>query len=352
MSNSRGSKATAFTILAVAFGFAACSGGGGGSTPTTPASVTVTCPNGTAQTAATTALANAACPAPVMLSIDPANLGITSTPDSLVLTGIVVATDSVLDPASLTTANVTLKVGSLTSIAGTVSATDTKGFKFVPAAKLQYGQAYDFVADVKDSLGKILAVRSSFSTSLISCTAPQVPDSTGTTCVAPLACLAPAMQNSVGACMLPPAPTGYTWNNIIKAWVADIGVLVTGANTLPATCVTIGDKCWLDSVADGTIKFVYSNALMPGFSTRHVVFAFYKGNFNGTNYYGVTPMYADVEATSAFANQGVSNGGNTDTITEIKGSQNGVKQTAPSFGCWERVWQDIGFGNIQISCPI
>lgn len=189
----------------------------------------------------------------------------------------------------------------------------------------------------------------------VPCTSPQVANDIGNACVDPApasACLPPTMENSKGACMLPPAPTGYTWNNIIKAWVADIGTLVTGANTLPATCVTVGDQCWLDSVADGTIKFVNSNAVMTGFSTRPVVFAFYKGNFNGTNYYGVKPMYADVEAVSTAANQDVSNGGNTDTVTEIKGSQNGAKQTVPSFGCWERVWQDIGFGNIQISCPI
>lgn len=353
MSNNRGSKAATLAILATAFGLVACSGGGG-SAPSTPASVTVTCPNGTTQTAATTELANTACPLPALLSVAPANLSITSSPDSLMGTGIVVATDSVLDPASLTTANVTLKVGSLTTVAGTVTATDTKGFKFVPTAKLNYGQAYDFVATVKDMVGKILTVNSTFTTAYVTCIPPQVPNSTGTACVDPApACIAPAMQNSVGACMSPPLAIGYTWNNIIKAWVADIGVLVTGANTLPAACVTVGDTCWLNSVADGTIKFANSNIVITGQNTRPIVFAFYRpGSGIGAGYYLTTPVYADVVGVSTLLNQNIENGGIFDAITEVKGSTLGLKQTSPGFGCWEKVFDTGAFVNHSISCPI
>lgn len=173
---------TGLTVAALA----ACGGGGGGGANTpTPTTATVTCPSGTSKTAATADQANALCPAPKLVSVAPTDAVTNVSPDSFA--GVTVVTDSTLDPASLTTANVTLKVGSTTSILGTVAATDGKGFKWTPTAKLAYGQKYDFSATVKDTLGKSLAVAGSFTTATITCTAPQVPDSTGTTCAAPKA---------------------------------------------------------------------------------------------------------------------------------------------------------------------
>lgn len=191
----------------------------------------------------------------------------------------------------------------------------------------------------------------------VPCTSPQVLNSTWTACVDPTpvsGCLPPTMQNSKGACMLPPAPTGYTWNNVIKAWVADIGVLVTGVNTLPATCVTIGDACWLDSIADGTIKLTNTNAVATGVNTRPIVFASYiVGNSSFFGYYVSVPLYADEVSKSAFLNQNVENGGVNAPIADVKGSASGLKQNFLSAGCWERVWGGNGaWGNISISCPI
>ena len=100
--------------------------------------------------------------------------------------GVVVITDSTLDAGSLTTANVSLKAGGVNAVAGSVVyGTDTKGFKFVPAAKLNYGQTYTFSATVKDTLGRQVQVNSSITTTLVTCIAPQVADSTGTKCVTP-----------------------------------------------------------------------------------------------------------------------------------------------------------------------
>ena len=348
------SAAIAMAVLA------ACSGGGdGGVTPPTPTTVTVTCPNGVDKTAATDTAAKALCDMPKVLTILPGDGSTSAPPDGFA--GVIVATDSVLDPSTLTSANVMLKVGNLTVIPGVVSATNTKGFAFVPSAKLAYGQQYSFsFSGVKDALGHALdKVGSVFTTSAVSCTAPQVPATDGQSCVAPVVstCTGSAMANSLGSCISPPQATGFTFNTVIKAWVADVGVLVSGFRALPATCVTIGDQCWEESVANGLIQFANSGVVMTGQNTRPIVFAFYtvNGTFNGQNvlYYLTTPIFADVVGKSTGLNQNVENGGVSGvTGFDVKGSINGLKLRA-SDGCWEKVYNTGGgFINNPITCPI
>jgi hypothetical protein len=459
-------------IPALCLLLAACGGGAEKTTPNTPpSSVTVTCPNGTSKTATTQALAEAACALPAAVSITPAHGDSTVSPDTF--TGITLATDSTLDPASLTPANVTLKIGSLTTIAGSVAASGAKGVQFVPAAKLQYGQAYDFAASVKDTLGRMLSISSSFTTAALTCTLPQVlfngacvtpvtvncPNGTTQTaatqalaeaqCPAPVligqgsgtpvdpltfgglsfttdsllnsasmnvlfslngtpiagsnamqangkgfvftpatqlaysstyswsmsvqdtlgkslsangtitttapplvTCTLPAMRTSMNTCMSPPALTGYTWNDIIKAWVADIGTLVVGANTLPDTCVSVGDACWMESIANGTIKLVNSGVQMTGMNTRPVVFAFYRIGNNGSigaNKYQTLAVYADVSAEAPF---NLWSGAFPTAFQDVKGSTNGIKITIPPNGCYEFVWKGTFFGNNVATCPI
>ena len=199
----------------VSFGLVACGGSSaGGTTPTTSTPITVVCPNGTNQTAETFDVANLACPAPVLLAVVPVNGDITISPDTL--TEIIVVTDSVLDPSSITTATVTLKVGSNTTVAGTVvymtslvpgctsnsgfssttgvsCASDPKVFKFVPDSKLQYGQTYTFMAKINDTLGKPLVVSSTFTTAPVTCTLPAVWN--GVMCAAPTTTIDPIVPN-------------------------------------------------------------------------------------------------------------------------------------------------------------
>ncbi len=165
-----------------------------------------------------------------------------------------------------------------------------------------------------------------------------------------VACTAPAMANSLGTCMSPPVANAI-WNSVMKAWAYPAGVLVVGLNTLPAACVTIGDACWKAMIADGTIKLVSTNAAMTGYSTRPVVFAVYK-TFDGYN--NQVPLYTDVPALSTFANQLVFNGGGMQAVTDVKGSDNGIKITYPDYGCYERVHTGGGgWGNVKLgSCPI
>ena len=165
-----------------------------------------------------------------------------------------------------------------------------------------------------------------------------------------VACPAPAMANSLGTCMSPPVANAI-WNSVMKAWAYPAGVLVVSLNTLPAACVTVGDACWMAKIADGTIKLVSTNAVQTGYNTRPIVFAVYK-TFDG--FFNEMPLYADVPALSPFAAQTVSNGGTSSNLTDVKGSDNGIKMTFPAFGCYERVHTGAGsWGNVKLdSCPI
>ncbi len=306
-----------FAALVTAFLLVACGGGGGGSsggtTPTQPTTVTVNCPNGTTATGATTTDANNACPLPKLLSITPANGDRTVSPDTF--TGLTVATDSLLDPTSLTTANIKLMIGSNTNIAGTVSATaDGKGFRFVPTAKLFYGQIYDnFTATVMDKLGRLLVVKSAFTTAPVQCFAPNVWD--GTNCVAPA-----------------------TWP---PATITPVGVKVFGANQLPAGCTSASQQCWKDAVANGTVKFISTPALMTSFNNRPVVFAYFRNTtvaFGVNGLWNYLAFYAD---DGSLVGSDIY-GGTSSEIDWVYGNTSGILVHEKSTGlCIQTAWDAI-----------
>ena len=89
---------------------------------------------------------------------------------------------------------------------------------------------------------------------------------------------------------------------------------------------------------------------MTGLNTRPIVFAFYVASDSlGRAFYAVTPVFADVEAESAFASQVLWNGGINDVISEIKGTINGVLQNILTFGCYIRSFLGAGFGNTKLA---
>lgn len=138
-------------------------------------------------------------------------------------------------------------------------------------------------------------------------------------------CTAPAMLNAANTCISPPAATGYTWNSVIKAWVANVGVRVFGANMLPVTCVNVGDACWLENVANGTIKFVQSDMIPQGLTITKTMNAYFKisnGPFGEAWVY--TPL--NLQGLSLNANPSVANGSVASNIDWVQGSSqiNGV----------------------------
>ena len=173
----------------------ACGGGGGGG-PIAPTTVTVTCPNGTSKSAATADLANALCAVPVILSVTPVAGVVSVSVDTFV--SVDVTTDSTLDASSINSINVTLKSG-LNSVTGSVSSVGTKAFRFTPSGNLNYGQAYAFTAEVKDSLGRVISVSSTFTMASVSCVLPQVPNSAGTACEVPVTITCPNGSSQTAA---------------------------------------------------------------------------------------------------------------------------------------------------------
>lgn len=265
---SRSRFIAAVSIFPLAVMLVACGGGGGGSTPTPPpATQTVTCPNGTSKTAATLDLATALCAAPALVSVSPANANTAVSVDAFVSVDVV--TDSTLDATSITATNVTLKAGT-TAVAGAASAVSTKSFKFVPTAKLNYAQAYAFSATVKDTLGKVLTLSSTFTTAAVSCTSPQVPATDGQSCVTPVAWWPPTFVPMGVKVYLDStkAPAGAVTNATYPGQ--------TQSGLLPPACLITGDTCWKESVKNGTIKFVQTTATNPHQPTRVIAFGSYK----------------------------------------------------------------------------
>lgn len=180
-----------------------CGGGGGGSTTTPPVTVTqtVTCPDGASKTGtgttASAALdaATAQCAAPTLVSITPADKATGVSPDTTATNGIVIATSSTLATPALS--DITLKAGTIAVPVTVTMTSGNKGFKFIPSTKLSYAQAYTYIIGVTDALGKKLSIGGGFTTSSVSCVAPLVPDSAGTSCVPPT------------------CPTGTVWNGSI-----------------------------------------------------------------------------------------------------------------------------------------
>ena len=165
------------------------------------------------------------------------------------------------------------------------------------------------------------------------------------------ACPSPAVASSTGNCINPPAASGYSWNSVLKVWVADIGTTITSLNTLPDACLAVGDACWKASTANGTIKYISSNVVYSG---RKVIFAgfiigpnsFGAGNFN------MKWVYADAEGETPAANKSPANGFSMDGFVNAKGSDIGVKYTMPSGNCGEFFFNGSGIATRFVSCPI
>lgn len=320
INQNRGRFATALSAVALASLVACGGGGGGGTSAVTPPPIA--CPTGG------TAANNSACTAVTgTISISD---GVSV--DDLFANGFATTTTGATQVPNV--ADVKLYIGA-SQVGATVPLTQSDftstGYKNKMATKLLPGWTYTYVADLIDGLGRPFKIVKTFTTG-------------GTVCTAP------AMANSLGTCMSPPVANAI-WNSVMKAWAYPAGVLVVGLNTLPAACVTIGDACWKAMIADGTIKLVSTNAAMTGYSTRPVVFAVYK-TFDGYN--NQMPLYVDVIADTPFASKLVWNSGGMQTVTDVKGSDNGIKITYPDYGCYERVHTGGGnWGNVKLgSCPI
>lgn len=247
----------AIVMLAI---LAACGGGGGGSAPTTtcptgytlangvcnpptPITVTetVTCPDGTSQTAtaSTAALAldaaTAACPGinATKVVVTPADKATGVSPDTIATNGIVVATSSTLTTPAIS--DITLKAGTVAVPVTVTMTAGSKGFTLIPSAKLLYAQVYSGIVNLTDTLGKKLAVPFSFTTS--SCQLPLVSDASGTSCIQPTC---PAGQMDVGGVCTDPTFHYSEFKLVVFANEGGtLGRITTGADGLPNSVVPL-----------------------------------------------------------------------------------------------------------------
>lgn len=289
-----GKLGTALAVLALV---AACGGGGdsapapGVNPPPQPVSVTktVTCPNGSSQSA-TAATADAAisaaaalCALPKVVSVTPANGATGVNLDGTSTFNVAVATDSVL--MATASGDVTLKAGQ-TQVPGTVVAVGDKGFKFTPSAKLLYGQTYAFVANLKDALGRALAVNSTFTTASVACVPPKVPSTDGQSCVNPV-CTAPAVWSGT-SCEIPPAncTAPAVKHPTLPACIYPVGVQkVVPTTELPATMTLVTDVAFRAATFTGEVLLMDSgvkmtNSLVVADRTRDLVYSVYRWNGN------------------------------------------------------------------------
>lgn len=326
MRNKRGRFAAMFTVVMAAFTLAACGGGGGGSDPTPiPTSVTVTCPNGTSSTAGTTALANANCPLPKVLTISPVDK---ATGVAVGFTQVTVTTDSTLDATSINGVNFNVLAPGPTTVAGTVSADGTKGFKWVPTAVLSPAQVYTTLwVGVKDTLGRAMTGSSMFTMASISCVAPQVPSTDGMTCVTP------------------PPPW---WP---PATITPIGVKVFGANLLPAGCDHWTQDCWHTAVTDGTVKFIATSVLTPVYANRPLIFAYYRHNstaFGTTGLWQFLIMYTDDGSPAGFDIAG----GSASEVDWVYGTSTGIIWHDKSLNICGNFAFDVSIGSFANRSPV
>jgi len=151
----------------------------------------------------------------------------------------------------------------------------------------------------------------------------------------------------------------------VNACVTPMGQKVYGANPIPAACDSVGQSCWKDSVANGSIKWIATSALSTGStpasdSTRPMVFAFYTDYLNaapntGPLFWQTSALFADTGDLAKPGIAGVSNekllsslsGGNTAEIDWVIGTDQGlishfkatgvctILQWVPAYNGWD-----------------
>ena len=318
--------------LLIAF-LTACGGGGGGApagptpptgggsgtdtvvvtTPTMTVTYTATtsCASGpnltsTVSQAAADALVPSSCP-----TVPTVGVAVSIATDMLAITGL---------PGGVNVASSTVTMVSGASTVVFVNGAITSG-------TLLSNAVYNYTG------GQVAFVNAPMITIAGSVTSPVIPP-------VAVVCTAPAMLSSANTCVSPPAASGYTWNAAVKVWVADRGIYVVDINTLPATCLNIGDACYLANAADGTIKFVQG--------PTSVMFAVYQ---TADGYLNRKPLNND--GTPNNVGTSLLSGGSSGNLWDyVVGTEFGIiqKVTTPSE-CFEFTFTTI-WGNSAVTCPV
>ena len=170
-----------------------------------------------------------------------------------------------------------------------------------------------------------LPANTSFTEASIACVSPQVPDSTGTSCVTPVVAWWPQTFAAIGT------------------------KVTTPTNRLPSTVQNVGDAGWQQAVRDGNIKFIDTGLVLTGYSTRPIVFAHYLEPVNG--YSCTRAVYKDDGSIAGLTS--VSAGCTTSPSDWADGTSVGAIRHFPAYGCYQMVWNQtrLDFDDNAIACP-
>lgn len=105
-------------------------------------------------------------------------------------------------------------------------------------------------------------------------------------------CVSGTSANGAGVCKAPVVAASWPPANITSTMATQ----VFGANQLPVGCNHAADQCWRDAVANGTVKFLATTAVMTGLNNRPIDYAYFRNTstqFGVTGLWNVLPIYAD-----------------------------------------------------------
>jgi hypothetical protein len=135
--------------------------------------------------------------------------------------------------------------------------------------------------------------------------------------------------------------------------IAPVGTKVLTANEIANSVTEVGSPAWQTLVRDGTIKFVDTGLIMTGYSTRPIVFAYYKRPVGDGMTWCTRPVYKD-DGSAVGASTYTGFGCNTEEISWERGTDSGVIRHYPNGNrCWQLGWNQstLSFDETLVTCP-
>lgn len=144
---------------------------------------------------------------------------------------------------------------------------------------------------------------------------------------------------------------------VVTAWwppatIHLVGEQVIGMNQLSSASLIIGDTAWKQAVTNGTVKFLDTGIVLTGYSTRSIVWAFYKGPLTGNS---CTRLIYKDDGTGV-ANTSTEGNCNTDIPSAdwAVGTSVGVIRHFPGKNqCYQLTWNQptLGLNDLVVTCP-
>lgn len=148
--------------------------------------------------------------------------------------------------------------------------------------------------------------------------------------------------------------TELTWfTPPVKVSVTPMGQKVYNASEIPSSVTGVGSPAWQQLVQNGTTKPVDTGLIMTGYSTRPILFMYYKRVVANIMTYCTRPVYKDDgSAVGSSTHTGV--GCNTEEISWVQGTATGIIRYATARNqCFQLTWNQatLNFDDKLVTCP-